>query len=159
MMNFEDSTNTVSINTWGPSLWSALHSLSLTYPTAVQTDDPKRVSMFKFLEALKVLIPCEECRAHYVEWFETVFEKGKNSDALLSRATLSKVIFEFHNEVNLRTNKPLFTDGELDKKYLNSSTKCPSNEAKWSISLIIIAVILLVVAAVLGYFAYTRKMF
>ena len=158
-MNYEGITNTVSINTWGPSLWSAMHSLALTYPTAVQTDDPKKVSMFKFLESLKDLIPCAECRAHYVDWFETVFEKGKNSDALLSRETLSKKIFDFHNEVNLRTNKPLFSEEELRKKYLTSNTKCPSNEAKWSLSLVIIAVILLVVAAVLGYFAYTRKMF
>ena len=80
----EDNTQ-VSKDTWGPALWSAMHSLAFAYPVASEVDCEKRDGMYMFLTSLTKIIPCKECRDHYNEWYTTHVDKGKNSEIFSSR--------------------------------------------------------------------------
>jgi len=50
---------------WGPALWKTIHCFAASY-----TPDKKN-SFKKFMFELQYLIPCEECKMHYINNLET----------------------------------------------------------------------------------------
>ena len=112
----------VAKDVWGPSLWSAMHSLSFSYPAACEAACPERAAMFDFLKALKVLIPCEECKAHYSEWFNDKVG-SKASRVLAGRDDLSRSLVSLHNEVNARENKASVAYDDVKRRYLTGKQK------------------------------------
>ena len=115
----------VGIEIWGPSLWSAMHSLAFSYPQICGDDCKERVAIFKFLESLKVLIPCEQCKSHYAEWFEENI--GSSSSSVLDgKSELSTAIVNFHNSVNRRIKKKEIPYEKVKAKYVTSASKGPT---------------------------------
>jgi len=136
----------VSINKWGPSVWSSMHSLSFSYPIACEAQCNHRMAMFDFLSSLKTLIPCEECRSHYSEWFDSNITL--QSPALDSRENLAKSLHELHNDVNRRTGKPEQDFQSTKNLYLTSSKSCPAlPNAPNATAILLVASLALVVAA------------
>lgn len=170
MPNKSDETSQVSINTWGPMLWQAIHALSYSHPVACEDTCDKKQGMHDFLKSLKQVIPCAECRGHYSAWFDENVKEGKNSAIFKSRDALTTALVDLHNEVNVRTNKPQVSIDTVRAKYITSSTKCPGNASTASLGLsgensnrnIIILISSVVVASVIaagvvGYRKYKKS--
>ena len=83
---------------WGPSGWRILHSVTFAY-------DPKhdKAKMKEFFEMIPYVLPCKFCRASLTDYMEI----HSLSPALKSQESLSRWLWNIHNEVNakLRSQK------------------------------------------------------
>ena len=106
---------------WGPSAWRFLHAVTFAYP-----DDPTeehKSAVVKLFESLKLLLPCGDCCSHYC----STFNSKELQAALKNRKTLSKWLFDFHNEVNSRLKKPEAVWEQVEAEYLNDESICSSS--------------------------------
>lgn len=85
---------------WGPRVWYYLHSTAAYYVQQNITNFPDFTS--QWLDEVVWLIPCSECKRHYV-----------NALALQNRLELSQdpnalfmFFFNLHNEINRQLQKP-----------------------------------------------------
>ena len=84
----------LSTTVWGPSMWRVLHSLSFSISEENEKD---RKKFLDFLESLRTLLPCEDCRLHFSQYLEEHNpQKAEN---------LAVWTFDFHNAVNERLGK------------------------------------------------------
>lgn len=112
----------IKTNIWGPSAWTFLHAVSFAYPEE-PTEEHKRAALNLF-ESLKFLLPCGECCSHYC----TVFDKDAFLRALENRDKFSKWVVDFHNSVNLRLRKPVFSYKDAKEKFLTEEAQCEVQE-------------------------------
>ena len=151
-----DSTSSVSIDTWGPNLWGAMHALSFSHPIECEDGCNKRAGMFKFLESLKSVIPCQECRSEYSQWFDENI-KTPNSPLLSGRDVLASAIVDLHNQVNLRNGKREYTYEEVKKRYLSSPGSCPNIQLDNTQKILTALVLITVVGLVIGYAVHLSR--
>ena len=81
------------------------------------TDDifnNEKNNIISLIKTICGILPCPDCTDHASKYLKTInFNYIKNSEDL-------KVFFlNFHNTVNIRKNKKIFTIEELDEKYKN----------------------------------------
>jgi len=94
-------------STWGPSLWTRLHENSLNYDP---TKNGKNISsMFKTLPDSV----CDKCRPTVVNYLS----KNSYEDKLSTRYDVVKYIFDFHNFINQKLDKPIFSWEEFLVKF------------------------------------------
>lgn len=105
--------NTADPKIWGPIFWNTLHISASHYP--LEASPLVRERMKNRILALPYEIPCQTCRSHAISFIEG------NSDSLdkivSGRHTLGKFYVDFHNQVNIRYNKPTWTYEQAYKKY------------------------------------------
>lgn len=103
----------LSTTVWGPSMWRVLHSLSFSISEENEKD---RKKFLDFLESLRTLLPCEDCRLHFSQYLEEHNpQKAEN---------LAVWTFDFHNAVNERLGKPQFSFEDVSKLYESSNAHC-----------------------------------
>tara|TARA_B100000900_G_scaffold414483_1_gene441249 strand:+ start:4674 stop:5132 length:459 start_codon:yes stop_codon:yes gene_type:complete len=100
----------VDIKTWGNNIWFLFHTLA------------HKIKEDKFLENKDDLIfvlknicnnlPCPECSKDANEKLSKV-----NFNDIKTKEEYKILIFNFHNYVNKKLNKPLFDIKDLDSKY------------------------------------------
>ena len=100
----------VDIKTWGNNIWFLFHTLA------------HKIKEDKFLENKDDLIfvlknicnnlPCPECSKDANEKLNKV-----NFNDIKTKEEYKILIFNFHNYVNKKLNKPLFDIKDLDSKY------------------------------------------
>lgn len=100
-----------SPNIFGPALWTTLHTLALTYPT--QPDQATQDSMRSFLTSLQTLLPCPECRKHYVAHMTANDVQG----ALHNKDALHHWVVDLHNSVSRRLMKPEWNADKVAHHY------------------------------------------
>jgi hypothetical protein len=86
---------------WGRSTWEFLDTIVVTYPL----NDPAqnhRDAVINMLEALRILLPCPECRAHY----NTFLDAHPMGDIISTRLTLLTFYFELRKDIAMRTRRP-----------------------------------------------------
>ncbi len=92
----------ISPKQWGPPFWKCIHFTALGYPNK-PTDDIK-IAYKNFFIALKDVIPCHICGNHYIEFIN----KFPLDDCVMSsKTTLFNWTVDLHNDVNVRSNKPI----------------------------------------------------
>ena len=105
---------------WGPKMWFTMHTLTLNYPSN-PTDTDKKIYA-NFFNSLKLIIPCEQCRKHYIEHLE----KKPVEYFLDNKDKLVKWLIDIHNEVNRLLNKKIYSYDEAlqiyKDIYVNKST-------------------------------------
>ena len=89
-------------STWGPQLWSVLHSL------------PESA---KSLEKLKgclgnLCLPCQTCQDHY-----DAFASANPPSSIGTRTEAFDWIFNLHNKVNEQLGKPRIHRGDLIERH------------------------------------------
>jgi hypothetical protein len=141
---------------WGPKLWSFLHACSFALPETPSEDQKKAFE--DLLNALKVLVPCPECREHYCNYI-------KGSPAPLEcGGNLQAWLVEFHNNVNRRIGKPEFSHADAKTMYGSGQENSltverfganPTASKKSSTSLLFL--IIFIVAAAIGCFFIVRR--
>jgi hypothetical protein len=105
---------------WGPLTWTVLHGLAekagLQQNILVQNDELR--SWYVLLNSIENMLPCTNCREHYKEWFQTnklpPIKKLIYTDFNL---LIRRWLFNLHNTINTRTNKPLFIFSDLSTTY------------------------------------------
>jgi hypothetical protein len=85
---------------WGPSLWHSLHTISFNYPIKPSNEDKK--NYYKFFLSLRHVLPCKYCRLNYIKNIKSV---PLNMKTMKSRYTLSKWVYELHEEINTMLGK------------------------------------------------------
>jgi FAD-linked sulfhydryl oxidase len=96
---------------WGPKGWRWLHILAIDYPAKPTAADMRRTAfrIHKFLDNL----PCVICSTHAKEYYK------KYPLRLGSSHQLQVWVWQFHNAVNLRLDKPYVTYKEYLKLYMS----------------------------------------
>ena len=98
---------------WGPQLWFTLHNSSKHYPMYASPLYAER--MKQFIISLPVIIPCESCREHAMIYIDNYREQ---LDIICSgRESLFNFFVDFHNYVNQRKGKKLYSYEEAWKLY------------------------------------------
>lgn len=96
---------------WGPSGWIFLHSVALGYPSKPTVVEKEYYKKF-FTDVGKVL-PCPICRGHYNE----NILNNPPDDYLKNPTDLFLWTVHIHNEVNLATGKPTWSDIQAIEYY------------------------------------------
>lgn len=87
---------------WGPKFWYILHNSSVFYPK-----HPTRLAMMRmiqFLQSIPYLLPCSDCRNHAIDYMNHLSNETM-LDKVSSQKKLIQFLVDFHNHVNIRTNK------------------------------------------------------
>jgi FAD-linked sulfhydryl oxidase len=95
---------------WGNGAWIFLHCISYTYPEIPSKKEEKYYC--SFFNNLGYVIPCPNCRKHYQEYLK----QFPCSKFLKNKSSLSKWLFELHNYVNFKLNKPLIDDFNISQQ-------------------------------------------
>jgi hypothetical protein len=102
---------------WGPILWNILHSLAEKAGQAALPADELR-EWPKFIKLTGEVLPCDKCRAHYIEY--TQANPLTLSMPYVELKTFLKTWFwKLHNDVNTSSGKPIFAYNDLETRYDN----------------------------------------
>ena len=104
---------------WGPAAWTFLHS------SAAVTEDAQ--SIVELLALLPRVLPCAECKQHCLAFFE----RRPPGAEILDAASASRYLFEFHNDVNLRTGKPAAPERVVEARYGVALPTPPQPQARF----------------------------
>ena len=105
------SNHNMPISVWGPLAWDWFHNLSIcyksnpTYNEAYQTYDK--------IEQFVQNLPCPNCRTHATQYIQ------QNPINLTNSKNFQTWVWKFHNSVNQRTSKKIFTKNDYFIKYNN----------------------------------------
>lgn len=103
------SKKTTSSN-WGPYAWTLLHVCSLL---CVKKNDTYLIARTKsFIKQSWKILPCAKCRAdasRYLEKHDIMYQNNPEK--------IFEYTFEFHNNVNKKLKKKLFTKQQYQEAY------------------------------------------
>ena len=104
------------IEDWGNTTWYLFHTIAEKMTDEIFNQERKNI--IGMIPKICGVLPCPDCADHATEYFKRV-----NFDLIKDRHTLKSFLFDFHNKVNVRTNKKIFTREELDNKYKTANLK------------------------------------
>jgi hypothetical protein len=108
----------MSINNWGPATWTLFHTLA----AKINENDYNTIGidLFMMIKNICGYLPCPECSEHAKKSLDAI-----NLDKLKTKEDLINVLHIFHNSVNKRKQKPLYSFSEMDKyKNMNLIQVC-----------------------------------
>lgn len=99
---------------WGNACWYLFHTLA----EKLKPDNESEIKNIIFhFKQICFNLPCPDCQKHAIETLQhSKIENIKTND------DLKTYFLEFHNLVNRRLNKPLFTKEECDNLYSKANT-------------------------------------
>jgi len=98
------------IENWSHPTWDFFHTLA----AKVKPEHFLKIKnrLFWIIKNICYTLPCPDCREHAMNFMKSVrFKNIKSKEAFIY------VLFTFHNNVNERLNKALFTKKQLFVKY------------------------------------------
>lgn len=95
---------------WGEPTWFLFHSLSCK--VREESFPIIRIELLNNIYAICSNLPCPDCANHAKTYLD-----GINFNTIKTKEDLKKLLFNFHNSVNVRKGYPLFDYSELDSKY------------------------------------------
>lgn len=96
---------------WSIPIWFLMHYISANLPEKLSHQ--QSISFKAMIVCLRYLLPCEECRGHMSQYIS----KTEIDPYLGTKNTLFYWTWEFHNNVNTRTSKPILSFDEAYKMY------------------------------------------
>jgi len=97
---------------WGSSTWVLFHTIADMMTDEIFNNEKDNV--VSLIKTICSILPCSDCSNHATKYLNTInFKNIKNSE------DLKKFFLLFHNSVNIRINKRIFTTEELNEKYKN----------------------------------------
>ena len=126
-MSHSENIN-LNMNEIGPSIWDTMHSF------ATQVTNQKKFQAFLlFIASIKELLPCEECRRHFILFAQKMLDK--NSDLYIYNFNYKNGVFYWtwlvHNMVNERLGKPNFPYKTAYKMYYKSNNNVCKESCKF----------------------------
>nr|QFG74689.1 MAG: Erv1 / Alr family protein [Megaviridae environmental sample] len=118
-MNF-DSPEGMLTSIWGPPLWHTLHTISFNYPVNPTHNDIE--NYYNFFTSLKNILPCKYCRDNLKKNLKKV---RLNRSVFKNRDSLSRWVYNLHEEVNLMLNKNSgLSYNDIRDRYENFRARC-----------------------------------
>ena len=106
----EKVQNTMPKSTWGPVIWYFFHTV------AHKVKEREFITIRDALISNVIIIcknlPCPDCSQHASRYLA-----GIDMNKIQSKEDYKKMLFNFHNEVNKRLRKQIFTYDECIEKY------------------------------------------
>ena len=97
------------LSVWGPLFWDWFHNLSICYPNTPTYNEAYET--YKKIENFILSLPCPTCKTHAINYIQ------QNSINLVNDHGFQLWVWKFHNSVNQRTGKPIFTKQDFFNKY------------------------------------------
>jgi len=107
---------------WGPPLWHTLHTISFNYP--IKPTKEEKENYYNYFSSLRNVLPCKYCRDNLKKNLKNVpFKKS----TFKNRDTLSKWVYNLHEEVNKMLNKKSnLTYEQIRDRYEGFRARCIS---------------------------------
>ena len=100
---------------WGYPTWLLFHTLSVKIKDdGFQNTLPE---LLNIIYAICVNLPCPDCANHARQYLDSI-----NLKTIRTKYQLQKMLFDFHNNVNLRKGYPLFEFDKLEETYSKAIT-------------------------------------
>ena len=115
-MTKKQASRAVPKSVWGPALWTTLHSFAYAYPENPSFEH--RAAATATLDSLTHLIPCPECREHYVQNIRT------SPPVVTSRSAFAQWVVELHNTVNSMLKKKTWSPEESEQHWTSGTEGC-----------------------------------
>ena len=98
----------MSINNWGPAVWLLFH----TIVEKIKEPDNTRIclELFNQIKNICKYLPCPDCASHATSNLANV-----NISKINNKSDLKQILFIFHNSVNVRKKKAVFSIDGLEK--------------------------------------------
>ena len=106
----------VGKSVWGPAIWYLFHTLAFKMKN--QHFNEMKNSLLSFFVLVSANLPCPECTEHAQQ--ET---KNLDKSKITNKKELCTYFLNFHNKINARTNKKIFTIQEYISKYKQAVTR------------------------------------
>jgi hypothetical protein len=91
---------------WGPLFWYTLHNSAIHYPVNASPLVKQRI--LNRIQAIPYEVPCKACQIHASAYIESLSDY--DLDKIVSgRDNLFKFYVDFHNSVNTRLGKPVWS--------------------------------------------------
>jgi len=100
---------------WGQSAWNFMHILACKIKQ--EEFNNQKVALINIIKGICANVPCRDCREHAEKQM-----KHLRVETIRSKEDLIGMLHDFHNKVNTRTHKQIFSKDEL-VMYENMSTK------------------------------------
>lgn len=100
---------------WGPPIWFMLHTVA--HKVKEDKFQEIRKQLLELIYAVCTNLPCPECSGHAKSYLDAI-----NFNTIQKKEDLKRMLFEFHNAVNLRKGYAKFDYTELDEKYSKAIT-------------------------------------
>ena len=94
-------------NIWGPNIWYIVHGIS--YKISNENFLKYKNEFIELIKLLFTNLPCPDCSKDASDKLNKT-----NFDNMLSKDDMIKYLFDFHNHVNKKTNKPTFLYEKLN---------------------------------------------
>ena len=104
-----NSNNQMPITVWGPLGWDWLHNLAICYEKYPSENDAYEI--FNKIQNFIEKLPCAICKNHAISYITN------NPINLTNNKGFQIWAWNFHNSVNINTNKPFFSKFEYNLKY------------------------------------------
>ena len=107
----------VSKSIWGPCVWYLFHTLAYK---VVPSDFPEiKSELIQFIQRICSNLPCPECTQHATQYMN---QNTRKLSAIQTKEQLQYFLIDFHNAVNVRKGKPVFTYEQAADKYKLAKT-------------------------------------
>ena len=97
-----------SINTWGPFIWTFFHALAENVREEKFAEI--KLNLFGTIKNICSFLPCPECSLHAKHFLSKV-----NIDKIKTKQDFRSLLYIFHNMVNKKNNKPLYSFSQIQK--------------------------------------------
>lgn len=100
----------VSKEIWGNNVWNLFHTIA--HKIKEDRFEFHKNNIIYILENICNTLPCPDCSKDATDMLKRV-----NFSQINNKADFKLLIFNFHNAINTKLNKPLFDFNELDNRY------------------------------------------
>lgn len=99
---------------WGAPTWYFLHTIAAKIKPA--EFQQYKLQILELIKNICYNLPCPSCTEHAKQYIQRM-----NPTSIICKDDLIKFLFVFHNNVNERKHKPVFSYEELIEKYKNAN--------------------------------------
>ena len=103
----------MKLEEWGPPIWALIHTLTIK----IKEEEYSRLGpeLIGYIKRIVSYLPCPECSQHASGFFKNI-----PPNVLKTKTGLINLMYTRHNEVNIRTKKPI-APIEILEQYKNSN--------------------------------------
>ena len=108
----------MDIRKWGPSTWTALHAITMSFPKQATWEQQQQYR--DFFRLVGFILPCEICRTHYNTYLEAhpiPVQQGR--DAVVDW------LIDAHNATRRLQGKPELSNEEARRSILRTRKEMP----------------------------------
>ena len=103
---------------WGPCVWYLFHTLAHHIKDDNSRFEAVKNELVAFSYRISTNLPCPECSQHANAYLSKI-----NMKMIKTKTDLKMLYINFHNAVNIRKGRPVFSLEDADAKYKNANIR------------------------------------